>query len=80
MAKTKGKCGSGITVKAKIVSPDEDKFEVVIYAGCMWRVFGTPYKDALDRVSAFANEKTARKAAGKLADELGLSLLWEASK
>ena len=64
-------------VKAKIIVPNDGEFEVVIYVGRMWRAFGTPYKDSKGYVSPFANEKTARKSADKIAAELGLELLWE---
>lgn len=64
-------------VKAIIRETAADEFEAMIYVGCMWRVFATPYKKAKGSVSLFANKKTAKNAAEKVAGALGIKLIWE---
>ena len=64
--------------KAKVIEADQhDTFEAVIYDGCMWRIFGTPYKNAKCLISSYKTSKGAQRGAESTAAALGITLKWE---
>lgn len=70
MAKTK--------VKAKVLSnPYGLGFQLLIYTGGMWRLFGTPYAKGHNRIKPYKTATAARRGAEKTATALGITLVWE---
>jgi hypothetical protein len=67
-------------VKARILEAAEDEFEVGIYVGRVWRVFGTPYKKGKNLIQGFSHKKAAKRSAEKVAGALGIELIWEDTK
>lgn len=68
-------------IKARVmeVSHQED-FEVTIYVSGRWRAFATPYSLANQNVTLFKHQKTAKRAAEKVAGALDITLEWEDAK
>jgi hypothetical protein len=64
--------------KAKVIDISEQgEWEVVVFIAGLWRVFGTPYAVGKDRLKFFAEKKTAKRSAEKMAKAMGLILDWE---
>lgn len=69
------------TFKAKVIEANlNDTFEAVIYDGCMWRIFGTPYKNAKCLISSYKTIRAAQRGAESTAAALGITLKWEESE